>query len=138
MKRGRGQDYARGEAAFNKTLRSYQQNAQTRGHSWEVTGEEFNRLAAMDCHYCGTPPSMITKGSLRGGDYVYNGLDRIDNSLGYTLGNVLTCCKICNHAKVDMPYDDFLAWIAQLVEYHFFHPEVMPSRLLIPHEPRAR
>lgn len=29
-----------------------------------------------------------------------------------------------------MSYDEFLAWIARLIEYHFFHPEVMPSRLL--------
>jgi 5-methylcytosine-specific restriction endonuclease McrA len=130
MGKGLGQNYAPGEAAFNKTLRSYRQNAQARGHAWELTKDDFRRLASVDCHYCGAPPGVVAKGSARGGDYVYNGLDRVDNALGYTPENVVTCCKICNHAKVDMSRDEFLAWIARLAKYYFFHPEAMPSRLL--------
>ena len=42
----------------------------------------------------------------------------------------MPCCKQCNHAKSDMPYADFMAWIARLTEYHWFHPEQMPSHLL--------
>ena len=57
------------------------------------------------------------------GDFTYNGIDRVDNALGYTTGNVVPCCKQCNHAKSDMPYADFMAWIARLTEYHWFHPE---------------
>ena len=61
---------------------------------------------------------------------MYNGIDRKDNNLGYTPKNVVPCCSVCNFAKKNMPFDAFMAWIARLTEYHWFHPEVMPSRLL--------
>ena len=37
------------------------------------------------CYYCGSP--MLSSGS---------GLDRLDNTLGYTVTNVVPCCSQCN------------------------------------------
>ena len=62
--------------------------------------------------------------------FIYTGIDRMDNDLGYTTENTVPCCTTCNMLKGTMPYDDFMAWIARLTEYHWFHPDVMPSRLL--------
>ena len=31
--------------------------------------------------------------------FVYNGIDRVDNSKGYTLNNILVCCYDCNTKK---------------------------------------
>jgi hypothetical protein len=31
----------------------------------------------------------------------YNGVDRIENNSGYTVGNVKPCCKKCNMIKSD-------------------------------------
>src|SRR5262249_46953177 len=104
---------------------SYRKSARNRGHAWGLTGEDFDRLTSQDCFYCGQPPSRVQRplrGSYEGGDFVYNGIDRVDNKLGYTLENVVPCCKTCNYAKRDMPHDEFMAWIARLTEYHFFHP----------------
>lgn len=112
---------------------SYKKSARSRGLAWSLTDADFDRLTALDCFYCGQSPSTIQKplrSSYEGGDFVYNGLDRADNQSGYTLDNVLPCCKTCNYAKRDMPFDVFMAWIARLTEYHWFHPDVMPSRLL--------
>lgn len=50
-------------------------------------------------------------------EFVYNGIDRMDNSLGYISGNVVTCCQICNRAKGAMLLEDFMLWIKQLVTY---------------------
>lgn len=130
MRNGPRGGYVAGDAAWNKAFRTYQQNARTRDLSWDLSLADFKRLASLTCFYCGAAPSMTMKGSPGSGDCIYNGLDRIDNTLGYSLANVITACKICNHAKRDLSYDDFLAWIARLTEYHFFHPEVMPSALL--------
>lgn len=130
LKNAPREGYAAGDAAWNKAFRTYRRNARTRDLSWDLSMADFKRLALLDCFYCGAGPSMTMKGSPGSGDCVYNGLDRIDNTLGYALGNVVTACKVCNHAKRDMSFDDFLAWIARLTEYHFFHPDVMPSRLL--------
>jgi hypothetical protein len=58
------------------------------------------------------------------GVYVYSGLDRVDNTVGYTLDNVVPACKACNHAKVDMSYAEFTAWIARLATFHLFRSDV--------------
>lgn len=66
------------------------------------------------------------------GFYVFNGLDRVDNKVGYTLDNVVPACKICNHAKVDMSYDEFMEWVARVASFHFFRPDMTPATLLRP------
>ena len=122
---------APGEASRLHVLRQYRSNAKLRGYSWELTDEEFDRLTSSDCRYCGTPPSRtFSTGSYEGAEFTYNGLDRVNNALGYTSGNTVPCCSICNIAKRDLSYDEFLAWIARLTDYHWFHPDVMPSRRL--------
>jgi hypothetical protein len=122
---------APGVAARNRVLQTYiRGSVRQRGLCWELTDEDFDRLTAQDCFYCGIKPSavQVAAGSL--GEFIYNGLDRKDNSVGYTAENVVPCCKACNIAKMDRPFDEFMAWIARLTEYHWFHPELTPSRLL--------
>ena len=41
----------------------------------------------------------------------YNGIDRVDNKIGYTLKNCVTCCKYCNNAKKDNDVDEFKEWL---------------------------
>jgi hypothetical protein len=123
--------FAPGRPARNTVFRAYRREALKRGLAWELTDEQFDRLTSGDCLYCDCPPSSVKPGIGRhSGDFTYNGIDRKDNMLGYVDGNVVSCCSTCNHAKKDMTYDEFMAWIARLTEYHFFHPGVMPSRLL--------
>ena len=43
----------------------------------------------------------------------YNGIDRKDNALGYVEGNVVSCCKFCQYAKRDLPYEEFVAHLAR-------------------------
>jgi hypothetical protein len=123
--------YLPGRAARNRVFDGYRRQAKYRGLVWALTGEDFDRLTAQDCYYCGQPPSMVKRsGRYEGCGFVYNGIDRMDNTLGYTAGNVVPCCAVCNHAKMDMPYADFMAWIARLTMHHWFSPDVTPSRLL--------
>jgi hypothetical protein len=118
-------------AGRNKVLATYRSAARTRGLSWELADEDFDRLMVQDCFYCGTPPSVITTPGRRTGDgFLHGGLDRKDNTLGYLAGNVVPCCITCNHAKMAMPFDAFMAWIAQLIAHHWFNPEMTPSRRL--------
>jgi len=123
---GCGRRGPRNGPAFRTALNRYQANAQDRGLPWNLTDDDFLRLAALDCHYCGAAPANAT------GTFIHNGLDRVDNKLGYTPNNVVPACKVCNHAKVDMSYDDFLAWIARLASFHFFRPDMTPAGLLKP------
>lgn len=119
-------------AARNIVFKEYRSGARNRGYAWELTDEDFDRLTSQECFYCGTPPSAVKKtvGCYDDGDFIYNGRDRRDNALGYTLANVVTCCTTCNRAKMDMSYESFMAWIARLTAHHWFNPEQTSSRLL--------
>lgn len=90
--------------------------AQKRNLTWELTDTQFNNLIHNECHYCGRSPSTTRKARRMNGDLTYNGVDRIDNKSGYTLENVVTCCKICNRAKSDMSYTEFMEWIQCLIK----------------------
>ena len=121
---------APGVSARNRVLKAYKGAARRRGLVWALTDEDFEKITAQVCHYCGCPPSAREVQAQGRSNFVYNGIDRVDNSFGYALDNVVPCCSVCNNAKKDMPFEDFMAWIARLTEYHWFHPELTPSRLL--------
>lgn len=97
-------------AAFIITKR---QCADKRGFAWKITLEDWKRLTRQPCHYCGEPPSNHSKGRYNG-TYRYNGLDRVDNSVGYVLNNVVPCCKRCNCAKSDQTLAEFLNWVSRV------------------------
>lgn len=119
-----------GIVARNSLLKKYQREAARRGLCWELSVEDFGRLTSQDCIYCGTPPGSIRVYSTR--PYVYNGIDRVVNDRGYTPDNTVPCCKICNRAKSDLPYDEFVAWVGRLTAHQMFSPDNLPSRLLKP------
>lgn len=117
-----------GGCARNHVLRGYKAGAEKRGLCWELTDEDFDCLTSQPCFYCGIQPSaVLQKKKIR---FIYSGIDRKDNDCGYTPENAVSCCGTCNYAKHAMSYDVFVAWIARLTEYQFFHPDVMPSSLL--------
>jgi hypothetical protein len=100
---------APGEAAFNQMYSTYRLGAKYRNLAWELSKDIFRRLTALPCHYCGVPPSNIH--ALRSGNFVYSGLDRVDNGVGYTELNVVPCCQQCNRAKNQCTKEEFLQWL---------------------------
>lgn len=46
-----------------------------------------------------------------------NGVDRIDSNIGYITNNIVSCCKICNIAKNNLHYNDFISWINRLIKF---------------------
>ena len=106
-----------GAASRSYVLHQYKASAKNRHLSWTLTEQEFDALTQGSCVYCGIAPSTVCRRS-HYGDFIYNGIDRIDNALGYTILNVAPCCFVCNQAKHDMPEEAFRAWIQRLVDYH--------------------
>ena len=47
-------------------------------------------------------------------DHKYNGVDRVDNSLGYIKENCVACCKICNNAKSTLSISEWQEWIIRV------------------------
>jgi len=108
----------RGVAAFNSMLRRIQREAKARGHEWSLTDERVSHLTKQPCHYCGVEPSQVCRDAGLNGVYIYNGLDRVDNTKGYTIDNVVSCCGICNGAKSSMTLEEFEVWITRLCKHY--------------------
>jgi len=103
-----------GEAAKRKVYRKYQWSADKRDLQFELSFDELIKLCEDKCYYCGCQPSQISnKGSLTG-EFVYNGIDRIDSNSDYNLENVVTCCKTCNYAKGPMEQVKFLQTVEKI------------------------
>jgi hypothetical protein len=64
-------------------------HAIARGHTWSLTPMEYALLVTGNCAYCGME-SDVEAGV---------GLDRLDNSKGYEVKNVVCCCSFCNMAR---------------------------------------
>lgn len=81
--------------------------------------EKFLELSQMNCYYCGEPPSNCAKmhksenysQEWADGYFIYNGLDRIDNSKNHSEDNIVPCCKNCNYAKRNRNFDDYILWV---------------------------
>jgi len=105
-----------GESARRTVLEQYKREAKERGFSWNLSEKQFDSLTKNDCFYCGIIPSNIrTLPDMS--FFSYSGIDRVDNTRGYEVDNVVSCCKICNRAKDKMPQVEFLSWAKRVVKY---------------------
>lgn len=88
--------------------------------------EWFIGLTTQECYLCGAPPSQAyrhDKNPAHSEPFYYNGIDRVDNSMGYVSGNLYACCKTCNYAKGQLTLEQFLIHVAQIYELNFKEDE---------------
>jgi hypothetical protein len=105
----------RGEYLKHTVLKSYQINSKKRGYSWGLSDAQFFDLISLPCHYCGAPPSNLKRQKIY--SLKYGGLDRKDNTAGYTEENVVPCCKVCNFCKKAMTYDEFIDYLNRISSF---------------------
>jgi hypothetical protein len=113
---------------FSRKIKIYKRHAEDHNRVFELTDEECETLFLSNCYYCNCPPQLKFEPYLtapqkrtypRLSTTKVNGIDRKDNSGGYTLGNVVSSCFVCNRAKGDMPYDKFIEWIKAMARFHY-------------------
>lgn len=93
---------------------------------FSLSKEDAFRIMIMPCSYCGAEPSNRRALTDRRFDFVYNGLDRVDNRKGYQLDNVVPCCKWCNMAKRERSGNEFKQWLIAAYS-HMDHWPVFPE-----------
>lgn len=106
-----------GEAARNEVYREYKSGADKRGLSFDLSVEEFENLTQRPCVYCGTEKSNRERHTHKYAPFFYNGIDRVDPTVGYNVGNCVPCCRVCNRMKSDMTKSDFLDHIARISKF---------------------
>lgn len=99
------------QSNFSALYSSYKASAKARGLEFSLSVEEFRYLTKQTCAYCGSSPLQECMYK-RETPYLYNGIDRINNSEGYIVENCVTCCETCNRAKGEMTVSEFKQWVA--------------------------
>jgi len=91
----------------NSRLDANKSSASKRGYDWYLSDDYAKELMTSPCHYCG----LLDLGAR------VNGIDRVENALGYWPSNVVSCCKLCNYFKKDYTVDVFLAHAKKITEH---------------------
>lgn len=107
--------------ALNKIYSQYKVRARLRGILFKLDKEYVKNIIHTECYYCGvkdknlfTAPWSLTH---NGKKYAYNGIDRINSSIGYVPGNVVPCCGQCNTMKMDYSAQEFIRKCRDIIEY---------------------
>lgn len=104
------------DSTFYKTqvFNSYTRKANSRNQEFELSFNEFDKLISSPCHYCGIKPSNEYKYKSKNSTLFYNGVDRVNNNIGYTVDNAVSCCKTCNFLKGRFNVDEFVEQIERI------------------------
>lgn len=102
---------------INQLINRYKNQAIARGLSFDLTRKEFVRLASGNCYYCGVEPIGRFRYKKGIPALKSNGIDRIDNNVGYVIGNCVSCCMHCNRAKMIMTVFDFLKLVERIYNH---------------------
>lgn len=115
------------DAPYKRQWRNLCRGAEDRGLSNTLTYEDFVDIVQRDCYCCGCAPydkhyAYSRRRKTRGLEFdvyaVFNGVDRIDSSIGYTHENVRSCCYTCNRMKTDFELTEFLDKVRQIYEHN--------------------
>ena len=87
-------------------LHRYKKSARGRGYEWALSDERALELFSLPCHYCNKQEGL-------------NGIDRQDNSVGYTNENCVPCCWSCNDGKGAKNESEFLEMCLKVTAHIF-------------------
>lgn len=99
----------------------YKKAAKNRNLSFNLDKEDFDKFLFNECLYCSeTNSNKCTLKSIKGPIVLeYNGIDRIDSSLGYFNENCITACVDCNRSKFNYDINFFLNHVENVYLYRF-------------------
>lgn len=87
--------------------KSYRRNANHRNLEFSITFDQFSDVVSKPCVYCGSAADP------------FNGIDRKDNTRGYTSDNLNPCCTVCNRIKLTISDDELKCHIRKMYNHLF-------------------
>lgn len=106
-----------GRLVWQQLYKSHLKVSKERGIISELTFEQFIYFSTKSCYYCGVNPHKKKYSRYTAIIYL-NGIDRIDNDVGYTFLNSRPCCEYCNRMKLDRTEEEFFKKIKLIYEKH--------------------
>lgn len=87
---------------LNGQFHNYKKRAKRDNINFEIVEKDCIPFYNTKCYYCG--------GNIKG-----LGIDRLDNTKGYIIENIVPCCKQCNYMKYVMNKDEFIQHIIKII-----------------------
>lgn len=85
----------------------YSRTARDKRLDFDLSFSDFNNIVSEPCYYC----DIIQ-------DKGFNGIDRKDSNIGYTLDNCVSSCTMCNFMKGSYGVDYFYHKIEHILTYN--------------------
>jgi hypothetical protein len=101
----------REKRGINSIIITYKSHAKRRKIPFHLSKEDFLNICKENCFYCGCEPSNRFYRKNKDEcevEFIYNGIDRFNNDIGYIFGNCVACCKMCNRMKADLHVEDWI------------------------------
>jgi len=95
---------------------AYKARAEKKELPFEISKETFTHYTDLPCYLCGKEVTYTHR----------NGIDRLDNTKGYTLDNIRSCCGTCNYMKKNYEYEDVIKKFALICNYQQVKPVAPP------------
>lgn len=83
---------------------AYKRSAKQRNIQFSLTKEDFQKYWQLPCTYCGDTINTL-------------GLDRVENSRGYTVDNVVPCCTTCNRMKLTFSKEEWFSQMNKILNF---------------------
>lgn len=90
------------------TYNDYKKRAENKNLEFSITISEYNAIIHNDCYICGKFSTSTHR----------NGIDRYDDTLGYTVDNSYPCCANCNYMKKQYSFQNFIDRLRLIYEKH--------------------
>ena len=104
--------------SINSIFIDYKSNAKARNYKFQLTLSEFKSFIFQNCFYCNAEPANVKKNKHT--IIKYNGIDRLDNTVGYVVENCVSCCSTCNTMKLDHSTVFFLEHMQRIFRHNKF------------------
>ena len=92
---------------INYSYVNYKNSASIKQLVFDITKEEFIKLVETPCNYCDI---IQEKG--------FNGIDRMNSTIGYVIDNCVSCCAMCNYMKGCLDKDIFIQRVEHIITYN--------------------
>ena len=86
----------------------YRRRALKKQLDFSITPDDYNLIIKKNCFMCGKKSDQQHQ----------NGIDRMDNTKGYTLENINACCCECNLIKKDYVYENIMNKLFLIYKKH--------------------